>query len=110
MDEKNTQDFENAARSPEDMRIIQLANVLKAISHPVRLCIVKKLYFNGSCNVGYFTNCMGISQSSVSQHLSKMRDLGIVEVRKQGLESYYSVVDEDVKEIIKSLFQEEKNE
>ncbi|MDO5062070.1 MAG: metalloregulator ArsR/SmtB family transcription factor [Peptostreptococcaceae bacterium] len=97
-------------RSEEDLRIIRLANLLKAVAHPARLCIVKKLYLNGACNVGYFTNCMGISQSGVSQHLAKLRDLGIVGVKKQGLESYYSLVDEDIKKIVEIFFMEDRNE
>ncbi len=96
--------------SKEDMRVIALSNLLKAVAHPARLCIVKKLYNEGSCNVGYFSNCMGISQSGVSQHLGKLRDLGIVEVKKQGVESYYSLVNEDMIKIIKVLFAEGSDE
>lgn len=106
MEERSTQ-MPMQHFSEEDIRVIRLADRLKAVAHPARLCIVKKLYQNGACNVGYFTNCMRISQPSVSQHLGKLRDLGIVEVKKQGLESYYSLVDEDVKKIIKTFFEEE---
>lgn len=91
----------------EDAEVIRLANLLKAIAHPARLCIVKKLYREGECNVGYFTNCMEISQSSVSQHLSKLRDLGIVEANKQGLENHYNLVDEDIIKVVQSFFEEE---
>ncbi len=88
----------------EIKRVMHLANLLKAVSHPVRLCIVKRLLKYGSCNVGYFTDCMEISQSGVSQHLSKLRDLGIVEANKQGAEVYYSLIDEDIKKMIEALF------
>ena len=33
------------------------AELLKAIAHPVRLCLTRKLYENGKCNVTYFTDC-----------------------------------------------------
>ena len=90
--------------SPENVRVMELANTLKAISHPARLCIVKNLYLQGACNVGYFTDCMGISQPNVSQHLSKLKDLGIVEAKRQGLESYYSLVNEDVRSLVEMYF------
>ncbi len=90
--------------SPENIRVMELSNLLKAISHPARLCIVKNLYRQGSCNVGYFTNCMGLSQPNVSQHLSKLKDLGIVEAKRQGLENYYSLVNEDVKKLVELYF------
>lgn len=100
----------DGVHSPEDERVIYLAGLLKAIAHPARLCIVRKLYRNGRCNVGYFTSCMSISQSNVSQHLAKMRDLGIVQVERQGTEAYYTLIDGDVKQIIRVLFGEEEYE
>ncbi|MDO4787716.1 MAG: metalloregulator ArsR/SmtB family transcription factor [Johnsonella sp.] len=90
--------------NPDNARILHLANLLKAVSHPARLCIVKRLFREGPCNVGYFTDCMGISQSGISQHLSKLRDMGIVEAKKQGTEVYYSLVDKDISNMIKSFF------
>lgn len=94
----------------EELRVMNLANILKAVSHPARLCIVKKLYFEGNSNVSYFTGCMSISQSGVSQHLAKLRDLGIVEATRQGTEIYYRLVDEDVKHLVKNFFMEDENE
>lgn len=72
---------------------------LKAISHPYRLCIIKGLMEN-SCNVSKIQECLGLPQSTVSQHLSKLKAAGIVEGVRSGLEVCYSVVDEDVKEIV----------
>lgn len=93
----------------DNARILHLANLLKALSHPARLCIVKRLLWEGPCNVGYFTDCMGISQSGISQHLSKLRDMGIVEAKKQGTEAYYSLVDQDVINMIESFFREKNH-
>ncbi len=104
MEQNIEQSMEPREYSRDELRLISLSSLLKAVSHPARLCIVKKLYMEGSCNVGYFSNCMGISQSGVSQHLGKLRDLGIVEVKKQGAEAYYSLVDEDMIRIVKVLF------
>lgn len=94
----------------EEKKVMDLAGILKAISHPARLCIVKKLYFEGQSNVGYFTQCMKISQSGVSQHLAKLRDLGIVEANRQGTEIYYRLVNKDVEKMVKNFFVEEENE
>lgn len=110
MAEKQRTTSVESTQSPENERIIHLAGLLKAIAHPARLCIVRKLYRNGRCNVGYFTSCMSISQSNVSQHLAKMRDLGIVHVERQGTEAYYTLVDENVKQIIQVLFGKEEYE
>jgi ArsR family transcriptional regulator len=72
---------------------------LKAISHPHRLCIIKGLMEN-SCNVSKIQECLKLPQSTVSQHLSKLRSAGIIEGTRNGLEICYSVVDEDVRQIV----------
>ncbi|MDO7907686.1 metalloregulator ArsR/SmtB family transcription factor [Paenibacillus sp. JX-17] len=78
----------------------QTADILKAIAHPVRLCILRGLIEKGSCNVSYMQECLELPQSTVSQHLQKLRSLGIVESERNGLEINYSVKDEKVKQLI----------
>ncbi len=78
------------------------ADKLKAISHPHRLCIIKGLMDN-SCNVSKIQECMDLPQSTVSQHLAKLKAARIVEGVRNGLEISYSVVDDDVKEIVNIL-------
>ncbi|WP_156995870.1 ArsR/SmtB family transcription factor [Paenibacillus stellifer] len=85
----------------------QSAELLKAIAHPVRLCIIKGLIDKGSCNVTYMQECLELPQSTVSQHLQKLRSLGIVETQRNGLENYYSVKDERVIRLVQLLLKEE---
>jgi DNA-binding transcriptional ArsR family regulator len=82
------------------------AETLKALAHPVRLCIIKGLLEKGSCNVTTMQECLSIPQSTVSQHLQKLRTLGIVETDRQGLEIYYSVKDEKIKRLIQLFLNE----
>lgn len=82
------------------------ADVLKALAHPARLCIVKGLIEHGESNVMSMQNCLKVPQSTISQHLSVLRSLGIIKGRREGLEVFYSVSHEEVKEIIKILFPE----
>ncbi|NLC96536.1 MAG: helix-turn-helix transcriptional regulator [Erysipelotrichaceae bacterium] len=90
--------------------IISKADLIKSISNPVRLCIVKKLTENETCNVRYLTNCMDISQSGISQHLGKLRDLGILGYNKEGQNVNYYIKNNEIKKIINVLFEEEENE
>lgn len=84
------------------------AEMLKVIAHPIRLCIIRGLLNKGECNVTYMQSCLGAPQSTISQHLQKLRMAGIIEGRRNGLEIYYQVCNEKVKEIIQVLFPEEK--
>jgi DNA-binding transcriptional ArsR family regulator len=80
------------------------ADLLKAIAHPVRLCIVRGLLEQGECNVNKMQACLQIPQSTISQHLSKLRDTGIIKGNRHGVEIFYQVVNEDLKRVIKAMF------
>ena len=79
------------------------AEKLKVISHPQRLCIVKGLIGN-HCNVSKIQECLGLPQSTVSQHIAKLRTAGIIEGKRNGLEICYKVVDDEIVDIINVLF------
>ena len=86
----------------------EIADVLKALAHPVRLCIVRGLIEKGGCNVCHMQECLGMPQSTTSQHLQKLRSAGIISGQRKGLEVTYKVCDQRVVELIKLLFPEEK--
>jgi len=79
------------------------SEILKAMAHPVRLCIVKGLIEN-KCNVTKIQECLGLPQSTVSQHLAKLKAARIIEGERNGLEICYRVVNDDVIKVIGALF------
>lgn len=88
----------------EDLKVYeQKAEKLKALAHPQRLCIIKGLIEN-KCNVTGIQECLQIPQSTVSQHLAKLKSAGIIDGKRKGLEICYSVVDQEVIELVKTLF------
>ncbi len=80
------------------------AEILKALSHPARLCIVKGLIEYGESNVMNMQNCLQVPQSTISQHLSVLKSSGIIKGRRKGLEIYYSVKNDIVRDIVGMLF------
>ena len=88
----------------EDMKnYIQKSEILKAIGHPVRLCIVRGL-INNQCNVSKIQDCLNLPQSTISQHLAKLKSAGIIEGERKGLEVCYKVVNQQVIKILELLF------
>lgn len=85
----------------------ETAELLKTIAHPVRICIIRGLLKKGECNVTYMQSCLGTPQSTVSQHIQKLKTAGIIEGRRNGLEIFYKVKNEKVAELIKLLCDEE---
>ena len=88
----------------------EIAEVLKALAHPVRLCIVRGLIEKGGCNVCHMQECIGMPQSTTSQHLQKLRSAGIISGQRKGLEITYQVCDKRVIELIEVLFPEQKKQ
>ena len=84
------------------------ADMLKALAHPVRLCIVRGLIEKGGCNVGRMQECLAAPQSTISQHLQKLRAAGIISGTRSGLEINYRVCDQRAVELVRILFAEEK--
>ena len=94
--------MENITNDFEDLKV--KAKIIKGLAHPVRLCIVKGLMEDEGCNVSKMQSCIDIPQSTLSQHLAKLRNLGILEGKRNGVEVNYYVVSEDAKKIIEALF------
>jgi len=84
----------------------ELAELLKAIAHPVRLCIVRGLVENGGCNVSHMQSCLNAPQSTISQHLQKLRAAGIISGTRNGLEINYQVSNPRIVQLIHVLFSE----
>ena len=87
----------------------ELAEILKAIAHPVRLCIVKGLIEKGECNVTHMQSCLHIPQSTVSQHLQKLKSANIIVGVRTGLEINYRIYDERVISLVNTLFPKPPN-
>lgn len=69
------------------------AAFLKLIANEKRLLILCRLA-SGEATVAELTRIADLSQSAMSQHLAKMRQDGLVQGRKSGLQVFYSIADE----------------
>ena len=84
--------------------LVERAEILKALGHPIRLCIVKKLWEEGEKKVGDMQGCLDIPQSTVSQHLAVLKTAGIIEGTREKTEVFYKVCSERVIDLLKALF------
>lgn len=85
----------------EERKYSEIAEILKVLAHPVRLCIVKGLLESGGCTVTRIQSCIGAPQSTISQHMQKLRTAGIIEGTRNGTEICYRLCNEKAAEIIK---------
>lgn len=72
-----------------------LAQILKKMSHPERLVVLCQLV-EGEMGVAELQKRTTLSQSAFSQHLALLRKQGIVKVRKEAHQVFYSLADSQV--------------
>jgi ArsR family transcriptional regulator len=84
----------------EREQAIRLAAVAKALGDPIRLQLVDVLRRHaGKVCVCELVPLFDISQPTLSHHLKKLREAGIVDCERRGLWAYYYVVPDSLKEI-----------
>jgi DNA-binding transcriptional ArsR family regulator len=66
------------------------ARVIKSLAHPSRLLIVDRLAEHEH-SVGELTTLVGSDMSTVSKHLSVLKNAGVVQDEKRGASIYYSL-------------------
>ena len=80
----------------------QAASFLKLLGNQQRLLILAHLT-QGELSVGELESRLNISQSSLSQHLARLRSHGVVEFRKQRTTVYYALRDPKAVKILETL-------
>ena len=64
--------------------------LMKALADPTRLTMVASLWkAKTPICICDFTEGLDLSQSTISHHMAKLKDAGLVESKKQGIWAYY---------------------
>ena len=81
-----------------DSRIFELqADICQTLANPKRLQIISLLK-KGELSVGDMVKAMGIAKANLSQHLSSMRQKGILIARREGTSIYYRLASPKITE------------
>ncbi len=92
-------------RSAMHEKMAPALNILRILSHPVRLSILCHLVEQAEMSAGEIVALHAplASQSQTSQYLKRLRDEGLVNARKDGLYVYYSLARQDIRELVATL-------
>lgn len=93
---KNKQFFEDSVN--------QLSELTKAIGHPARIQVLLYLKENGASTCQNLVDALPYSQSTVSGHLQKLKEAGLITMKSQQTSSIYSLK-KDVLVDMNALFQ-----
>jgi len=80
-----------------------VAEVLKAVGHPVRLQIVELLETREMC-VGDIVTALGGKQAITSQQLNMMKDKGVLSCRRNGTKVYYRIENKNVIRLLHCIY------
>lgn len=85
----------------EAMVTQMMADMFKALSHPMRVKIIQAVGDEEQCACELVRQ-LGIEQSNLSQHLSILKARGILTSRKEGQKVFYRVLFPEILEVIDS--------
>lgn len=63
---------------------VALARLAKALGHPARVAILRRLTRDGTCVCGEIVEPLPLAQATVSQHLKVLKDAGLVQGEVDG--------------------------
>ncbi|HEY8272082.1 MAG TPA: metalloregulator ArsR/SmtB family transcription factor [Pseudobdellovibrionaceae bacterium] len=79
-----------------------VASILKELSHPQRLLILGHL-LRGPKTVSQLVKSCGTSQSQMSHFLMRMKYAGLIQSEKAGKFQFYSVADQRLIQLMKTI-------
>ena len=80
------------------------AGLLAAMANQSRLMVLCHL-LNEELTVTELAERVKLNQSPLSQHLAKLRALGLVKTRREGQSIYYRLASPDVEAVLNTLYQ-----
>ncbi len=83
----------------------EAAYMLKAMANETRLCVIMQLTKKEELTVSEIRDNMECEQSLLSHHLTDMRAKGILNCRRSGKNSYYSLKNKKISNILKCIMQ-----
>jgi DNA-binding transcriptional ArsR family regulator len=71
--------------------LMNAAEMMKAVAHPVRMQIISLLQKNKNLSVSSLQKILGVEQAIVSQHLAVMKKKGVLVCKREGKNAFYYI-------------------
>jgi len=69
----------------------EMASLLKALAHPARIAILQHLLKANACINGELVAELGLAQATISQHLTELKSIGIIQGTVEGASMNYCI-------------------
>ena len=84
----------------------RIAKYAKAFAHPARVAIIEYLVKTRACICGELVDELPLAQSTISQHLKELKNIGIIKGEIEGPRINYCINEkawEEVKNLLKNM-------
>jgi len=95
----NLEKVKRTTRMIDVKKLQKMAEILKAISHPLRLEVLELLEEKQPQSVTEILQQIDVEQSLLSHHLVKLKDKGILDSFRDGRNIYYSLAFKEITKI-----------
>ena len=102
MVKKTNKIAEDQAIAVSDEQIEKAAEVFRVMSAPMRLRIISCLC-SGEKNVGELLGEIDTTQPNMSQHLNTLYLAGVLDKRREGVQIYYRIVNDNIVNICRAV-------
>ncbi len=85
----------------------KIATLAKAFDHPARVAILEYILDNNTCICNDLVDVLPLSQSTITQHLKELKEIGIIKGEVEGPKVNYCIdenVWQDAKDIFMNMF------
>jgi len=89
-----------------ELRIAEMAEILKALGHPARLAIMEYLAKTPACICNDIVDELPLAQPTISRHLAELKKVGLIQGTIEGKNICYCINDDrwmQVREAIESI-------
>lgn len=96
-------DIQDAAFLAMEAKAEEAARLLATLANAKRLMALCHL-LQGEKSVGQLAELINLAPTALSQHLARMRDLGLVATRREGQAIFYRLASPEVAAILETLY------
>ncbi len=103
LNDDNSNSMSKSEKSVFDTRLEHQARLFKALAHPARLSILQYLAEINTCITGDIADELPLSRSTVNQHLTVLKDAGLISGTVEGVKTNYCLNPHNIDELRQTL-------
>jgi len=85
-------------------KLVKISEIFQGLAYPIRLQILELLEDGEDYAVNEILSHVQIEASLLSHHLSKMKNIGIIEAKREGRNIYYRLAIKEISKVFDCIY------